>query len=52
MLYRNTKTGVVVNVNSVIHGDWEQLKDTAPISVNTEEKETTEPKKVIKKRKK
>lgn len=51
MLYRNTKTGAIVNVDSVIHGDWEQVEQPAPISVE-EKEETIKPKKVIKKRSK
>lgn len=51
MLYRNVKTGVVVNVQSKIHGDWEPVEKQVPVSVNEEEKtEATKPKRVFKKR--
>lgn len=51
MLYRNTKTGAIVNVDSVIHGDWERVEQPAPISVEAEEKEEAiKPKRVAKKR--
>lgn len=43
MLYRNTKTGAIVNVKSIIHGDWEQIK-SAPVSVEKEETPKRAPK--------
>lgn len=49
MVYRNTKTGATVNVDSVVHGDWELVEELAPVSV-TEEKETVKPKRIPKKR--
>ncbi len=38
MKYRNTKTGVEIEVNSEIGGDWEKLPDSR-VSFNSEEPE-------------
>lgn len=27
MRYRNTKTGIVIDVSSEIHGDWEKIEE-------------------------
>ena len=46
MKYRNTKTGVIVDVNSVIGGDWEPVKKTVEKkSTETESKEKGKAKK-------
>lgn len=48
MIYKNIKTGAIVNVNSKVKGDWELVTPT-PIS---DEKEKTAPKKRTVKRSK
>lgn len=48
MQYRNTKTGVIVEVFSEVSGDWEKVEEQpSPVSVETEEK----PKKASRKKK-
>lgn len=51
MQYRNTKTGVVIDVNSEIGGDWELVSDSRISSVS-EVKEEKPEKKATKKTKK
>lgn len=43
MKYRNTKTGVVIEVYSVIHGDWE------PVEVEEKKPKAMAAKKSVKK---
>ena len=45
MLYRNTKTGVIVDVPSEVSGEWEKVeKQPSPVSVETEVKTETKKK--------
>ena len=40
MKYRNIKTGVIIDVNSVIGGDWEPVNDSVEKkATETEQKE-------------
>lgn len=48
MKYRNTKTGVVIDVNSKIGGDWEEISDSRISSVSEVTEEKPEKKKATK----
>lgn len=48
MRYRNTVTGAIVDVNSIVHGNWERIEDVAPVSITKEETPKAKPKKTTK----
>lgn len=42
MLYRNTKTGAVIDVSSIMSGDWQEVKPASPAHASEQPKSTTE----------
>lgn len=45
MLYRNVKSGAVIDVNSTLSGDWVLIEEKAPVEKAGADSATTAPKK-------